>query len=116
MQVLQAVGCAMDESVDQQASVVFPNFDDKAILLNQAHKALANFVEGTEHAVCSIPLPGSEQYFGAITLEWPSDHVFVESQLEQLELIVAVLGPLLHDKRRAEQSWWPAGQIGRAHV
>ncbi|MEP5566518.1 MAG: HlyD family efflux transporter periplasmic adaptor subunit [Halioglobus sp.] len=109
MQVLQAVGCAMDESVDQQASVVFPNFDDKAVLLNQAHKALATFDEGAEHAVCSIPLPGSEQYFGAITLEWPSEHEFAESQLEQLELIVAVLGPLLHDKRRAEQSWWRRG-------
>ena len=109
MQVLQAVGCAMDESVDQQASVVFPNFDDSAILLNQAQKALATFDEGIEHAVCSIPLPGSDKYFGAITLEWPAEHVLVESQLEQLELIAAVLGPLLHDKQRAEQSWWRRG-------
>ncbi len=33
-QLLRAVGAAMDEAVDQQASVLHPNFDDASVLLN----------------------------------------------------------------------------------
>lgn len=106
VQLLQAVGRAMDEAVDQQASLVHPNFDKASVLLNKAQQALAGVEEGLGHAVCTLPLPGAGHYFGAITFEWPQDYEFVESQLEQLELIVAVLGPILADKRRAERSWW----------
>ena len=105
-QLLRTVGCAMDEAIDQQTSIVFPHFDQSAVLLNQAHQTLSVVEEGLSHAVCSVPLPGSHYYFGALTLERPIDSAFTESQLEALELIVAMLGPMLDDKRRAERSWW----------
>ena len=106
VQLLQAVGCAMDEAIDQQSSLVYPNFDDTSVLLTKAQRELADIEEGLGHAVITLPLPGRENYFGAITLEWPGDHPFSEAQLEQLELIVAVLGPILEDKRQAESPWW----------
>ena len=106
VQLLQAVGCAMDEAIDQQSSLVYPNFDNNSVLLNKAQQELTNIDEGLGHAVCTLPLPGRGRYFGAITLEWPADHPVKESLLEQLELIVAVVGPILEDKRQAELSWW----------
>jgi RND family efflux transporter MFP subunit len=106
VQLLQSVGRAMDEAVDQQASVLHPNFDDASVLLNNAQQELAGAEEAAGHAVCTLPLPGAGYYFGALTLEWPEGHSFSESELEQLELIVVVLGPILEDKRRAELSWW----------
>lgn len=105
-QLLQAVGCAMDEALDQQASVLHPNFSEGSVLLNTRQQELANVEEGLTHTVCTVPLPGSDRYFGAVTLEWSGDHQLDEAQLEQLELIVAVLGPILEDKKRAERSWW----------
>jgi multidrug efflux pump subunit AcrA (membrane-fusion protein) len=106
VQLLQTVGNAMDEAVDQQASLLHPNFDNTSVLLNKSQQALAGAEEGLGHAVCTLPMPGVGHYFGAITFEWPQEHSFSESELEQLELIVAVLGPILADKRLAELAWW----------
>jgi len=110
VQLLQTVGCAMDEAIDQQTSIVFPHFDKSAVLLNQAQQSLSVVEEGLSHAVCSVPLPGEGHYFGAVTLERSLDRAFNESELEALELIVAMLGPMLEDKRRAERSWWRRAQ------
>jgi HlyD family secretion protein/GAF domain-containing protein len=110
VQLLQAVASAMDEALDQQSSIVFPNFEASSVLLNKAQQSLSTAEEGLSHAVCSVPLPGGDQFFGAITLERPSDNAFSESELEDLELIVAMLGPVLGDKRSAEKTWWKRAQ------
>jgi multidrug resistance efflux pump len=104
--LMRSIGCAMDEAIDQQASLVYPTFDDSAVLLNSAQQGLAEFDPELAHAVCTLPLPGAQRYIGALTLERPASAPFTEAELEMLELAGALLGPLLEEKQRASRPWW----------
>ncbi len=100
--IVRAIEAAMDEAIDQQATIRFPRSDDEGPLqVTRSHEKLV-----TEHgsgAICTVPLAQGERLLGAITLERPADQPFDSAAVEQCEHVAALLGPLLEVKRRDDR-------------
>ncbi|MEK7861941.1 MAG: GAF domain-containing protein, partial [Chloroflexota bacterium] len=81
--LVSAIGVAMDEALDQHATVVHPPDAGRGALITRAHVELAR-VHGAG-AVCSIPLASGGRTFGVLTLERPvvlaGEEAFVKERL-----------------------------------
>lgn len=103
--LLVAIAKAMDEAVDQQATVVIPAFDEQPLHITTAHQALAQ--EWDSGAICTIPLTITGQIIGALTLERPGNKPFDQPTLDLCEATGSLVGPILETLRR-EDRWWLA--------
>lgn len=101
MNLLRAIGCAMDEAMDQKAVIVYPLPSDTAPLVSLAHSDLAR--QHGSGTVCTIPIGTEGIISGGLTLERPSDKVFDQATVELCETIAALAGPILYTKRREER-------------
>ncbi|MEP0202182.1 MAG: HlyD family efflux transporter periplasmic adaptor subunit [Halioglobus sp.] len=100
--LIRNVGTCMDEAIDQQATVVYPPLDNKAIQVTRYH---ADLIQASgEGSVCSVPFATGDEIVGAITLERPSGEVFDTETLRLCEYAALLLGPLLDVKRRDDRS------------
>lgn len=100
--LVRAIGLAMDEALDQYASIVYPAADERSGLVTRAHGELAEV--GGARAICSVPLPEGERIVGALTLERTQERPFEPQTVSLLEQAGALLGPLLETRRR-EDRW-----------
>jgi RND family efflux transporter MFP subunit len=100
--LVRAIGEAMDEVLDQRATIVHPPAAGQPARVTRAHAELAR-QHGTG-AVCSIPLGDGGRTFGALTLERSAEVPFDSATVELVEAIGAVLGPILETQRR-EDRW-----------
>jgi RND family efflux transporter MFP subunit len=100
--LVSAIGVAMDEALDQHATVVHPPDAGRGALITRAHVELAR-VHGAG-AVCSIPLASGGRTFGVLTLERPPESSFDTATVELCEGIAALAGPMLELERR-EDRW-----------
>jgi RND family efflux transporter MFP subunit len=101
--LIRAIGNAMDEAVDQQASVVFPELPGKVLVVRDQAELSRQFGNGS---ICSIPLKGHQDIVGAITLERGSNTPFDVEIVELCESVAAIAGPLLDIHRREDQWLW----------
>ena len=100
--IIRDIGAAMDEAVDQEATVVFPAFDEGPLQVTRYHAALVkNHGAG---AICSIPFTDGGKILGAITLERPEGETFDRSAVKLCEHAASLLGPVL-DSRRKDDRW-----------
>lgn len=100
MNLIRAIGAAMDESVDQSAILVYPDAEANEVLL--AHAALVQ--QQGEGCVCTIPfLDGDGKGYGALTLERSADRPFDADETDLLESLAALAGPILNEKRENDQ-------------
>ena len=100
--IIRAIEAAMDEAIDQQATVIFPPRGDGPLQVTREHEALLrNFGSGT---ACSIPIAEGSEILGAITLERPADEPFDARSIQLCEQAAALLGPLL-DVKRKDDRW-----------
>jgi RND family efflux transporter MFP subunit len=99
--LIRAIGVAMDEAVDQQASVVFPELPGKPVVLRGQAELSRQFGNGS---VCSIPLKGHKKVVGAMTFERSVNEPFDADTIELFESVGAMAGPLL-DVHRREDRW-----------
>jgi RND family efflux transporter MFP subunit len=99
--VIRAVEAAMDEAIDQQATVVYPASEEGPVQLTRSHAAL-NKAHGAG-AICTVPLADGERILGAICLERSDDEPFDERTVRLCEHIGALLGPLLEVKRKDDR-------------
>ena len=100
--VIRAIEAAMDEAVDQQATVIYPPPGDGPLQVTRAHETLVQDF-GAGHA-CSIPMAEGDNILGAITLERPADQPFDARSVELCEQVAALVGPLL-DVKRKDDRW-----------
>ena len=101
--IIRDIGAAMDEAVDQEATVVFPPFDDGPLQVTRYHAALVkNHGAG---AICSIPFTDGGKILGAITLERPEGETFDRSAVKLCEHAASLLGPVLDSRRRMIAGW-----------
>jgi len=64
--VIRAIEAAMDEAIDQQATVLYPPAGDGPLQVTKAHEALSkDFGAG---AICTVPMAEGQNILGAITL------------------------------------------------
>ncbi len=108
--LVRAIGLAMDEALDQYASILYPAPDEGSGLVTRAHGELAEV--GGAKALCSIPLPEADQIVGALTLERTRERPFDPQTVSLLEQAAALLGPLLEIRRREDR--WLIAKTGES--
>jgi hypothetical protein len=98
-ELTRAIETAMDEAIDQKASVSWPVIGEAAGHVVKAHERLVQ-THGSQAAL-TVPLTRTGASVGAITLERarPFDH----DDLELVEGLATLLGPLVEVQREAER-------------
>ncbi|MFU8821368.1 MAG: HlyD family efflux transporter periplasmic adaptor subunit [Gammaproteobacteria bacterium] len=100
--VIRAIEAAMDEAIDQQATVVYPPSGDGPLQVTRSHEALLrDFGSST---ACSVPLAEGSRIIGAITLERPAGEAFDARTIQLCEHVAALIGPVL-DVKRKDDRW-----------
>jgi len=109
-EVFDPVVAAMDEAVEQGASVHLPLITEPAggvnpragSVIRLAHDRLLQRQGG---AVASIPIVHLDEVVGAVTFEWAHRPPGFELVVDALEHIVSLIGPVLHLMHSGEAPW-----------
>lgn len=116
VQLIQEIGAAMDEAIDQRAILRYPPAPDD-VVFTTAHAALsATHRSGN---ILTVPLLVVDAFVGAVTFERPADQPFDEETVRLLSVVAAALGPVLTEKRRNDRwlivKMWDSlvGQLGK---
>jgi len=96
---------AMDEAIDQQASLLYPVPEGAGVLGLRAHAALAT--RRGAGAVLTVPLVVETEMLGAITVECAEATMIDQEMVDLVEAIAALVGPALATAQRQER-WWIA--------
>jgi multidrug resistance efflux pump len=102
MNLVSAIGSAMDEAIDQRATIVYPLPPDDIPLVTRAHEELSK--QHGAGAILTIPLENKGSFIGGLTLERPADKLFEEAAVEVCRTAAGLVGPIL-DTKRAEGRW-----------
>jgi multidrug resistance efflux pump len=103
LNLIRAIGAAMDECLDQQKILVYPEDPGQDGNILRAHAALAQHHE--EAAICSLPFLDKEgKGFGALTLERPPNRPFAAETVELVDSVAALVTPILEEKRRNDRA------------
>ncbi len=103
--LVQAVESAMEESIDQEATVNFPaaaEAEGTAFRITRLHDELGRRYGSS--SICSIPFFMNGELLGVLTLERSAAPPFDTEIIELLEAAMNMAGPLLHLKRREEMT------------
>jgi multidrug resistance efflux pump len=103
MNLVRAIEAAMTESLDQAEAIVYPEPEGaKSLPLQKAHKELVSQVG--DGAVCTVPFFGdSGQGYGVLTLERSTKKPFTDEEVELIDTLVSLVGPILEDKRQNDR-------------
>jgi len=96
-----AFAAAMDEAVDQGATVTHPPSGARP-LIGLAHAGLARRYGG---AACTVPLVSRGRAFGAVTLVRAEGALPSAEELALCEHLACIVGPILELKRESERAW-----------
>lgn len=100
--LIQSIGAAMDESLEQQKILCHPKGDDKEISMMRVHTELAK--EFGSAAVCTIPFINEQgKGYGAMTLERSQDHLFDSKTVELCDSVASLVAPILDQKRKNDE-------------
>jgi hypothetical protein len=109
--LMRAVAAAMDEAVDQGATVVLPPPKASSPLVRRAHEALA--AETGSGSILTVPMLAAGKAVGALTLERASDAGFDAPTIDLCEAVAGLAGPMLEIHRREDRwfgarlaAWW----------
>jgi biotin carboxyl carrier protein len=98
---MRAIRDAMVESMDQEATIVYPAASNDTLLVTRFHEQLAKEQKGA--AICTLPLVKNNKVVGALLLERAADRPFTAETVEQCEQIGLLLGPVLETRWRDER-------------
>lgn len=101
-ETFQAIAAAMDEAIGQSVSVAVPATPGETPRIALAH---AQIVRRQGGAVCTVPLVGEGETYGAITLERNGAAAFTADELAFCEHAARFVGPVLRLKRERQHSW-----------
>jgi biotin carboxyl carrier protein len=109
--LLRAVAAAMDEAVDQNATILVPHPAGAAPLVRRANAELVT--EQSTGSVCTVPMPVAGKPAGALTLERSAERGFDAATVELCEAVAGLAGPMLEVHRREDRwfgarvaAWW----------
>lgn len=101
-EMLRAIGAAMDEAIEQAATVLAPVPLDQPPRIVLAHEELLRREAGQ---VCSIPIVVMHELVGAVLLQFRQAAALSSERIAELEHAVALVGPVLHFMRHGERPW-----------
>lgn len=96
MNLIRAIGMAMDEALDQKSIMVLPPRADET-LITRDHEALAR--QFGSSCMLTVPFAVSDSTSGAVTFERPKTHPFNPDTVELCQAVVA-LGCRILEARR----------------
>lgn len=99
---LMAIGAAMDEALEQDASVRYPEPAGARPRVTAAHAALAKQDGG---AALSVPLAHLGEAFGALAFVRDRADPFSDQDIRRCEQVARAIGPLLRLKHSDERPW-----------
>lgn len=111
--LVRALEAAMDEAIDQQATIVVPVIEDAPLQVIKSHEVLLRDHEAG--AVCTVPFSIGGKLLGALTLERPIGETFDNRTIELAEHAASLLGPILEIKRRDDR-WLIDKAVDSAHT
>jgi RND family efflux transporter MFP subunit len=101
MNLIRAIGSAMDESLDQASLLLYPPQSDQETTILKAHAELAR--QHNSDTILTIPfLDEEDEGYGALTLERTSssDQVsFDKTTIDLCDTVASFVGPILDEKR-----------------
>jgi multidrug resistance efflux pump len=97
--VFDLVAAAMEEALEQRATVVVPAAPDTASVIRIAHMRLLQRVGG---AVASIPLIYQGEAVAVFSFEWETPPPAVSAVVRFLESLLSLTGPVLYLLRQRE--------------
>ncbi len=97
--LVRKLGDVMDEAVEQDAAILFP--DDDSRLIQRAHRELAR--KYGCGSIATIPLIERRRVFGAVTLIASEDNPLDRQTLDLCQQSFALLAPYLALKREQER-------------
>ncbi|CAN7269301.1 efflux RND transporter periplasmic adaptor subunit [Devosia sp. LjRoot16] len=100
IQLVQQIGGAMDEAIDQKSILRYPPAPED-VVFTTAHAALAAAHKGGN--ILTVPLLVVDSFAGAICFERPIEQPFDEETVRLLSVVAAALGPVLTEKRRNDR-------------
>ena len=98
--LIRLIAAAIDESIDQAATVIYPPSETSRPQIVQAHGELA---QRGNPAICTIPMVQSGKVLGAICLERSGEQGFPTEVVSLSEDVAALIGPVLELKRVHDQ-------------
>ncbi|WP_293995381.1 efflux RND transporter periplasmic adaptor subunit [Sphaerotilus sp.] len=114
LRTARAFEAAMDECLDQDVLVRFPEPADAPPRITLAHAALVQPPGGDPVAVASLPLHAHGRAVGALTLCWSNPQALARFDPDTLRHQLALMVPWLDLLHRHEQPLWQrAAQGGR---
>jgi RND family efflux transporter MFP subunit len=102
MNLVRSIGAAMDESIEQQLALVYPDTSEESNRVLRAHAELAG--QHGDSAVCTVPFLGRDgRGYGALTLERSADKPFEPVVVDLCDSVAALVAPILEEKRKNDR-------------
>ena len=100
--LVRDISAAMEEAVDQAATIAYPPMNDTDSQVSFAQEVLARASGGS--SVVSTPMYDGSEPIGALTLEREGDDGFDLTTTEMCEAFASLLGPVVTLKKERERS------------
>ncbi len=101
MNLIRAIGAAMDEAVSQRKELFYPGPPDGEPAILRDHEELAR--QHGAGCILTLPFFAGDRYAGALSLERSSDAPFTEAEADFCRSVAALLFPALETKRREDR-------------
>lgn len=98
---MKEITMAMQEAINQDMTIAYPNVSDNLAQVSFAQEVLSNNNDGS--AVITTPIYHANEIFGAMTFEYDKKITPDLTQIELLESIGALLGPILFLKYQQDR-------------
>ncbi len=102
MNLMHAIGAAMDEAIDQRALVRYPSQSGDELVVDRDHGRLAQ--EHGSGSLLTVPMAGRDGFAGALLFERPASQPFTRADLAFAQACGAALGRILEMARRNERA------------
>lgn len=99
--LVRAIRDAMDEALDQSATIVYPLQAEVGVVACQLHSQLSSAQQGG--SICTVPLIKNGKMIGALLLEREASQPFTPQNIVHCEQIALLIGPVLETRRRDER-------------
>lgn len=101
MTLIRLLAGAMDEAIDQQASILYPVPDGAPPYGDRAHQQLAREVGGGQ--ILTVPVLSGNHFLGAFIFERPVDQPLDQQDTDFIDSLAAFAGPILEERRRNDR-------------
>lgn len=98
MNLIRAIGLAVDEAIIQRKEIIYPLLPDSEVLIVRDHEQLAE--QHGSGSILTMPVYGDGRYYGALTLERPSGQPFIKEEVNFCRSVTSLLFPVLETMRQ----------------